>query len=189
MKRRSFFSLLEHMMDRLAAVLGAFLFSQFPMFLQQYLQRLAGHRDELKHTLKMIEQASLSSGKTVQEYIAKFLVNPDPDILQQGQWLEQLFARSRHLDSAYGAIEHAPFYLKPWEFLIHFQPEIAKSTFHSFQPGFTTTWEGISYALIGCLFGIFAYRFLMSCFGMVRSVLFPLQKEPQEEPNEPPSTV
>jgi hypothetical protein len=65
-------------------VIGAFVASQIPEFIQQYTQRLAGHVNELYRLLNQMRQVASYSNKTLDQYIQKFITSSDPDFARQG---------------------------------------------------------------------------------------------------------
>lgn len=148
------------MLDRVFAVAGALLFSQVPTFMQQYGQQLTGHVQELKLQLDLMTQTALKSGKTLDQYIHKFLQFSDHDVSNQGQLMQDMVIRYQTLSEASLALNHASAFSKPFVFLNHFYPEIASSTLSFFTPSLSFTLEGGAYVLIGILFGYSIFFFL-----------------------------
>lgn len=147
-------------LDRCFAVVGAFLFCQFPLFMQQYQLLLQGHLAESLLQLKGLEQSAAMGNKTVAEYIQKFAAFPDPDFVHQAEWMQALQARTEALDEAYFTLQDAGLWTKPFEFLFHFDKILFTETFHSFSPGLPMSIEGLVYALCGIGIGILCYRLL-----------------------------
>lgn len=55
------------LMDRACAVVGAVVFAQAPLFMQQYSQQLIGRTAELKLQVDGMKQAANLSGKTLEQ--------------------------------------------------------------------------------------------------------------------------
>lgn len=152
------FRFLDTILDRFSAVLGALLFSQLPQFFFQYQMRLGGHVEELEQQVKMIRLTAEANGKSLSEYIQKFLQSQDIDFITQGHLLENMVNRLRALQNAIQTLQESSVVSKPIEFFVHFQKDIAAATFKEFIPGFNFTTEEIFYIFIGVVFGICLYR-------------------------------
>src|SRR5437868_6272991 len=87
--------------DRICAVLGAFAFSQIPLFYQQYTQRLAGHLAEAGWQVALLHETAEHAGKSLPAYIAKFLNQSDPDFVLQGRLMDSLITRLTTLKESY----------------------------------------------------------------------------------------
>ena len=70
-------SVLSKLINGAAAVLGAALFSQFPAFYQQYLQRLGGGLDQARIAVQRIEEVARSLGLTVDNMVERFMMSRD----------------------------------------------------------------------------------------------------------------
>lgn len=152
--------MLGRMIDRSFAVVGAFLFCQFPLFIQQYMLLLQGHLTESRLQLQELEHNASLGNKTLLEYIHKFVVSSDPDFVRQGQWMESIQARAAFLGEAYTTLRESSVWTKPFVFLFHFDRPIFTETARLFSFGFPLTLEGCIYAIIGIGFGVLCYRFL-----------------------------
>ncbi len=153
-----------NMLDRIFAVAGAVLFSQVPIFMQKYGQQLAGHAQELKLQLDLMTQTALRSGKTLDQYIQKFVQYSDTDINSQGKLMHNMVERYQTLSEASLALNSASTLSKPFVFLNHLFGDIAASTVNLFTPGFSFNLEGISYALLGTFFGYILFSILKKIF-------------------------
>lgn len=152
------------LLDRIFAVMGAFLFSQIPTFMQQYGQQLTGHAQELKMQLDLMTKTALQSGKTLDQYIHKFLQYADVDISAQGRLMQDMVVRYQTLSEASLALNQASVFSKPFVFFKHLYPDIVASTFHLFTPSISFTLEGLAYALIGIFFGYTTFFLLKKLF-------------------------
>lgn len=127
---------IEKLVDRVVCVLGAVASSQIPEFIQQYLQRLGGHLDEARLQLSLLQ----------------------PEAARAGVSLGALAARVDSLASAESAIRGASAWGRPFAFLLHCDPGIARSTLAVFRPAVPTTAEGAAYAAAGVVLAFLAYR-------------------------------
>lgn len=148
------------LLDRVFVVLGAFVGSQIPEFMQQYQQRLAGHVDELNHLLSQLRQTAAYSGKSLEQYIQKFTLNSDPDFARQGEFMQGVVNRWQELHQALYHLSESSLWSRPYVFVKELQVDIAHSTLASFQPGMSLTIEGLCYTGIGILIGFTLYQIL-----------------------------
>jgi hypothetical protein len=158
------FSFVGSLLDRLCMVAGAFLGSQVPQFMQQYTQRLAGHVESLQALLTQLRQMASMSHKTLEEYIQKFRDSADPDFARQADFMHGILTRWQDLHQAYEQLTQGSVVLRPLYFLKNFQTDIAHTTLDSFQPGFSFTLEGLSYAGVGMILGWIVYQIIAKCF-------------------------
>jgi hypothetical protein len=166
------FTFIGSLLDRLSVVVGAFLGSQVPEFMQQYTQRLAGHVNELHRLLSQMRIVASHSNKTLEQYIQKFLSSPDPDFARQGELMQEMLSRWEELNQALFHLTHSSIWMRPYVFLKELQYDIAKSTLASFQPGINLSVEGLCYAGAGMLMGWVLYQGISKCisFGYSRVV-------------------
>ena len=97
----------ERLLDRILCVAGAVLFSQFPEFMQQYLQRLEGHLDEARLTVDRFRAAAAQSGMSLDQLVAGTAQNPDPSMGRLGGVIQAAVARVAELTSADAALRGA----------------------------------------------------------------------------------
>jgi hypothetical protein len=129
--------------DGVAAVIGAALFSQLPEFVQQYLQRLGGHRDEAVRLL--LNLRAQGSGES--------------DAL-----LASIEARARALTQALDALWSANNFVRPLVFFRTVDPEIARATLDAFRPAVPLSAESLVYAGLGLVVGILLLHLLATPF-------------------------
>jgi hypothetical protein len=139
------------LLDRALCVFGAVAFSQVPEFIQQYLQRLGGHLDEARRQLMQFQQTAAQSGLTLDRLIAQTGANPDPAVAKLGEVMTRTITRVDTLETAQAAIQNASLWSRPFAFLHHVDPAIARATWSIFRPAVPTTFEGLVYALLGML--------------------------------------
>lgn len=140
---------LTGLFDRVFAVIGALVFAQAPMFIQQYGQQLSGRVAELKLQVNSIASAAAQGHKSVPQYIQRFIDSGDQDFMLQGELMQRMTLRFGHLSEALQDLSSTSIWSKPFVFIRDFNWEIAQSTFADFQPGIPFTLEGLMYALIG----------------------------------------
>jgi hypothetical protein len=149
----------EGLLDRVLCVVGAVAFSQVPEFIQQYLQRLGGRLDEARRQLDQFRTAAEQSGLTLGQLTARAAADPDPAIGRLGSLAGQAAERVDSLAAAEAAIRHASIFARPFVFIRHLDPEIARATAAIFRPAVPTTAEGLVYALVGIAVALGAYHF------------------------------
>jgi hypothetical protein len=144
--------------DRVLCVAGAVLFSQLPEFFQQYLQRLGGHLAEAQRQLEQFRAAAVQSGADLGQLIAEVSSQRDPAIARLGRVMVESQTRVETLTAAENALRHASAWSRPFVFLSHFDPEIARGTWAVFRPAVPTTIEGVAYAAAGMIAMLAVYH-------------------------------
>lgn len=139
----------ERLFDRILCVAGAVAFSQFPEFIQQYLQRLGGHLDEARRQVMKFTEVAAQSKLTLPEFIIRTNHNSDEAVAKLGGVMQGAVDRVSELSFANAAMHDASLWERPFVFLRYVDPEIAGATWSIYQPAVPTTIEGLIYALIG----------------------------------------
>lgn len=147
----------DGLIDRVLCVIGTIAFSQLPEFMQQYLQRLGGHLDEARRQVAQFQHVAQQSGLTLDRLIGQTNANSDAAVAKLGSVMSQAVERVDTLSAAQSAIQNAAIWERPFVFLQHADPAIARATWSIFKPAVPTTVEGLAYALIGMfvLLGIY----------------------------------
>jgi len=148
----------ESLLDRVLCVAGAILFSQFPEFMQQYLQRLEGHLDEAKLAVERFNDAARQSGMSLDQLIAGASQNPDPSMGKLGGVVRAAVARVDELGAADAALRGASAWSRPFVFLSHADWGIARATLSIYRPAVPTTVEGALYACAGIIVVLGVYH-------------------------------
>lgn len=138
-------------MDRLFAAAGAILLSQGPAFIQQYMQQIQGALLELHR--QVVQLKVLANGKTMDQFVSKFLDSQDADFVGQGHFIQSILERQQELNSALSGIQDASFFTRPFHFLYHLHYDLLDSTWKHFTPSLSITAEGILYILVGLFLG------------------------------------
>jgi hypothetical protein len=174
----------EGLLDRVLCVLGAVSFTQLPEFIQQYLQRLGGHLDEARRQLEAFKQVASLSNISLPELIERTAQSPDEAVAKLSHVMSDAMTRVEKLAAADEAIRHASLWTKPFVFLAHVDPEIARGTWSIYKPAVPTTAEGLVYAGLGILiiWGIY--------YGLIRypiAALLGRKRAPASARARPPS--
>jgi hypothetical protein len=165
---------ISSILDRIFALLGALLFSQFPFFIQQYTQQLAGHVAELQWQIGALAQLASQSGKSLEQYIQKFSNSIDPDFSLQGHFMQGLVQRFDRLSEGLQALQQATVWERPFIFIQYFHQSIASATYENFKPGLAFTVESAAYLLCGLLVGYLLYQLLCKGLTLILSPLYRL---------------
>lgn len=158
---------LWHVMDRSISALCALACMQIPSFFVQYMQRLSGHIQELHRQLNTLTRLAEANGRTLSQYIQKFLSQADRDFSDQGAWMEGLLQRHMELSQSWQAMQEADAWHRPFVFLTHVDRSIALSAGEEFQPAVVISTEGLLYAFLGILIGsccVFCLRGMWKLF-------------------------
>jgi Protein of unknown function (DUF2937) len=123
----------KSLVDGVAAAGGAATFSQLPEFVQQYLQRLGGHRDEALRFVQTLKAQGADATNAV---------------------LAAAETRAASLIEASDAISRADEFSRPVIFLRYLDPDIARATLEIFRPAVPLTPSGLIYGGIGLILGV-----------------------------------
>ncbi len=151
-------------MDRIFVVMGALIFLQLPLFMQQYHLSLQGHVKELEYQIEKINLAAQSSGKSLNEWVQKFVKSTDPDFAKQGYLMQEMLTRRVELTDAMSAWKKSSVYQRPFVFVRYYKTDIVKETWQMFQFGIPFNLEGLAYGCIGVLAGYMTYATISFTF-------------------------
>ena len=169
----------DSLLDRIVAVLGAVGGSQLPGFIQHYTQRLGGHVAEAERN--MASWQTIANGITqgdVAELANLYLLSTDPEVIAAGSKCTVDLARAAELRGALAALQDASVWGRPFVFLGHLDREIADATLASFSPNVPLDLEGIVYAACGLVLGIVIY------LGGKQACLLPAKRRKREAPSD-----
>lgn len=159
------------LLDRIFAVVGALLFSQIPLFMHQYLQGLIGHEAELRLQVEEMRRAAMQTGKTLEQFINKFLASGDIDFELQGAVMKAMLNRWQYLSDNLISLNNSTVFTRPFVFISHLDFDIAKSSLTNFEPGIPFSLEGGVYLMIGMLFGLLIFYSLRKFFVLTSKFL------------------
>lgn len=165
--------------SKIFIVTGALIASQMPLFMQYYSQQLAGRVSELGWQIEGMEQMATQTGKNLDQYIQKFISNPDTDFQLQGQLMKETQTRWFYLKESIASLQQATAWSKPFIFLQRLDLKIAHSTLNSYKPGMTLNMEGMIYVLGGMGIGAFCYFILCQSVALLYKLIF--KKSPINE--------
>ena len=144
--------------DWALCVAGAVLFSQFPEFFHQYLQRLGGHLAEARRQLEQFRRAAVQAGVNLDALISEVSAQRDPAVARLGSVMLETRARVDSLAAAESALRGASAWSRPFVFLRDLDPQIARGTWAAFRPAVPTTAEGLCYAAAGMVAMLAVYH-------------------------------
>lgn len=135
--------------SRVLAVVLAVSAAQLPVYYAQYLQTLAGARQEaaLRYEELLREAGSLNLG--AEDFIVRHEENSDPVFQSSGRIHRTTLQRYQKLDAAWQALNSASVFEKPLALPKHFDRQLAEAV--RFSPGLPLTLEAGAYALAGLL--------------------------------------
>lgn len=151
--------------DRICAVCGALVFSQLPLFMQDYQQQLVGRISELRIQIQAMQQ--IAGDRTLDTYIQKFVSHNDSDIAQHGELLMGVMKRYESLQHAYTSLMQNGPLTKPIAFVSNLHQDVALSTWSHFEFGIPLSVEGGIYALIG----------IVVTMGVIRAISYPFRRK------------
>ena len=131
----------------------AALFAQVPVFVDQYLMRLEGHLAESRLQIDAFSRVAEAGKKSLDQYILKFLEQPDADFLAQGRLMQAAVNRNAFLASACEALQATNPLVRPVVFIRYMDRDILADTWHGFMPGLLLDMNLAIWAFIGFVFG------------------------------------
>lgn len=152
-------------MSRVLVILCILSFSQLPVFVDQYRIRLQGHLAESQRQVEAFQTAATTGGKSLDQYIAKFLEQADADFKHQGTLMQGAMERNQFLQNACNALQDANPFLRPVVFIRYLDNQILAEAWRSFTPGLSLSVHVAVWALVGCAFGWCLVLALRGIFG------------------------
>lgn len=177
------FRWISGLVDRIFAAAGGVLFSQAPLYMKQYAQQLSGHAAELRYQVDAMRQAATNSGKTLEQFIQKFVDSNDVDFVRQGDIMSAMVNRWYHTTDALASLQDSTVYSRPFVFMKNMNWDIVKSTWSHYVFGLPFTIEGLIYAVIGIIFGFIIFfgirKFFLALWLAIKSPF--IRKEAGDE--------
>ncbi|GAB6052361.1 hypothetical protein JCM17960_11810 [Magnetospira thiophila] len=140
------------------AVLFGMAFSQVPVFIQQYEQRLGGAVGELASLADQYAENANRSNLTLGTYVSRHMVNSDPVMQKTGRTMRRSLDRLDQLERGMDALNTAPVWEKPLVLARHNDPQILQDAWEKFQ--FTLTID-LPFGAAGLLFGFLLNHLLV----------------------------
>jgi hypothetical protein len=139
---------------QLAALGGIVVFSQIPLFVDQYGFRLEGHLAECRQMVENYKKSAKDGGKSLGEYVEKFISSEDDDFKREGALMQGLIKRHEMLEEASLALQQASGVVRPFVFVRHADEQVVTDAWHGYKPGVSFTVEGLVWALCGGVIGV-----------------------------------
>ena len=125
------------------------LFAQVPVFVDQYLMRLEGRLAENLLQVDAYIKVAKDGKKTLDQYIAKFLAQPDTDFSAQGKVMQATVSRKAFLEEACEALRSSSPLVRPIVFVRYLDGQTFADTWNGFTPGLLVDTNLVVWALIG----------------------------------------
>ncbi|PKL74450.1 MAG: DUF2937 domain-containing protein, partial [Candidatus Melainabacteria bacterium HGW-Melainabacteria-1] len=139
------------------AVSGALLFIQVPVFITHYVQRLGGHVHELTRVVNQYRTSASDNGKTLEEYVRRFLNSNESDFVSAGKDMQFNIDRLSDITAALDRLTNSGPAAKLFYFIRDIDIDIARGALINYTPGINISIEGAIYALCGLLAGTLLY--------------------------------
>ena len=136
---------LKSLVDGIGAATGAALGSQLPEFVQQYLQRLGGHRDEAFRFIQMLRSQGAEASSGVYALAE---------------------ARADALARAYDALAQSSGIGRPAVFFRHLAVDVARAALDVFHPAVPLTPAGLLYGGVGLILGVALINLALAPFAL-----------------------
>ena len=137
------------LLARILAVLMAVAAAQAPVYYDQYLQALAGVRQEAEVRYQELLREATALQLSVEEFIVRHEVNGDAVFQASGRIHRTTLERYQRFDAAYRALSSADAWHKPVQLAREFDPDIQAIV--QFKPALTLSREALVWALCGVL--------------------------------------
>ena len=135
------------------ALFAALAASQLPEFTQQYAQRLGGAIDELTRVVQRFDKDSVTLGEDRKSALERLAGSPDELARRQSAAMSANIARLNALEAQQAEMAISGPFRRITAFLSDPDPQIAKATWDSFEPGVPATGEGAASGGAGFLLG------------------------------------
>lgn len=138
-------------LDRVFCVLFAILFAQGPVYIDQYLDVLAGSRLAAQESLQRLEELAEDNGLSADEFVSRLKENPDKLVRDSGEGYQGTIDQYEKYQKAYTAIHDSPAWEKPIQLVRYFDPAIHEAMI--FDASVPLSWEGAVYGVVGLFVG------------------------------------
>jgi hypothetical protein len=136
-----------------SAIALAIALSQFPEFVQQYVQRTGGAVDALGPLVQRFDASAAQAGLSRQAAFEQLEENPDALVVGQSAATAAAIERYEALKQSYADLASAGQFARLLVFARHVDPEIARRTMGDFRPAVPATLEGLAHAGAGFVLG------------------------------------
>ncbi len=135
------------------ALIAGLLGSQGPEFAQQYRQRIGGALEELNRIAAEFEAQSAREHLTPSQAIGRLEQNDDPLARERGEGMARTIERAERLREQLDAMRAAGPLKRLYVMAKNFDPEIARHTLDNYEPAAPTSFEALSAAGLGAVWG------------------------------------
>ena len=136
-----------------SAVVLALALSQFPEFVQQYVQRTGGAVDALQPLVERFEASAAQAGLSREAALARLARNTDALAVAQSAATADAIARYEGLRQSYGNLASAGEFERLLVFGTSVDAAIARRTMADFRPAVPVSLEGLAHAGLGLVLG------------------------------------
>lgn len=125
---------MTHIFDRIFFTISFIVGVQAPAFMQQYIQRLAGHLDEAKFQLQQFQYiADLQFKGDLSLLINRYQTNADSAIVQTGDVVSHLVERINGFEQQLSFLQQNDYLTKSYHFVADIDLTMAGATLNDFQ--------------------------------------------------------
>jgi hypothetical protein len=135
------------------ALLAGLIGSQGPEFAQQYRQRLGGAVAELNRIVAEFDAEAQRENLKPAEGLNRLEENADPLARQRGEAMAETIDRATELKEQLQAMTTAGPLTRLYVMAKDFDPEIAQSTLDNYEPATPLTFEALTAAGLGAVWG------------------------------------
>ena len=135
--------------------IGAVGASQAPEFMQQYAQRLGGALDELAAIVRSFDQDAAREGLDRRAGLQRMESSPDTFVARRGRSYGETIRRYERLEAQRAALESPNGFSRMAALVGDLDRDIARRAMENYRPAVPVTAEGIAFALLGFLAGVF----------------------------------
>lgn len=127
--------------------------AQGPEFVQQYMQRLGGHVDELSRFVQRLDEDATRSHITRQAAVDVMAQSDSAFLQDRGRDAQFMIGRHESLNSQQAVLSSAGPFERLAVLAQHYDSEIAVATVASYRPAVPATAEGFLLGAVGFFFG------------------------------------
>lgn len=150
--------LFDSLLERIVVIVCALAVSQFPQYMNQYLDALKGALFESEKSYSSLKESASETNKSVREFIDKHLKSNDLDFMNSGKRWDELLKRYEGYKFSIKSITEAGVFMRPIVFLKNVNWDLASKI--KLKPAVPLTWESFLYAIVGILIGMGLYRLI-----------------------------
>lgn len=156
------FKFIGNLSDRIFTVIMAVLFSQIPVYMNQYTHVLTGAHQEAETTYLELEAQAAKYSQTVEAFLYELSQNENPKVKDHAEVSLSTVERYLDYDKALKSLQKSNIFTRPFKFIQHYDKRI--HTALNFTPGMLLNWEGFSYGFVGIVVGMLLIGLFMKLF-------------------------